>query len=150
MLQRIRRLVGPSAVAMAIVVLATSPVAAGHPVADLSPGALIADVSGVAIDKGGEVTVKVRYTCSPYDAPYDGSDLVIASITAGASGYDGVASVTCNGNDQQLSMSLTAFNGGVEGTANLQFAHEGLTADGSSGTIGVSVDVPVKVVITGH
>jgi len=150
MLPRPRQLIGPTLVAFAIVVLAAAPVAAGHPVPDLSPGSLVAEVSGSAVAKDGVVSVKVKYRCSPYDAPYDGSDVVIASITSSTSGFDGVDNLICDGSSQQVTLSLTAFNGGFEGSTSVQLAHQGMTADGSSGTIGVFVDVPVKVVMTGH
>jgi hypothetical protein len=131
---------------LAIVVLAAAPVAAGHPVPDLSPGSLVAEVSGSAVAKDGVVSVKVKYRCSPYD----GSDVVIASITSSASGFDGVDNLICDGSSQQVTLSLTAFNGGFEGSTSVQLAHQGMTADGSSGTVGVFVDVPVKVVMAGH
>ena len=147
---RPRQLIGPTLVALGIALLAAAPVGAKHLVPDLSPGSFVADVSGAAVAKDGVVSLKVRYTCSPYDAPYDGSDLVIASITSSTSGYDGVAPVVCDGTDQQINLSLTAFNGGFEGSTTVQFAHQGMTADGSSGTVSVFVEIPAKVVMAGH
>lgn len=150
MLQRPRQFIGPTLVAFGIVVLAAAPVAARHTVPDLSPGSFVADVSGAAVAKDGAVSVKVKYACSPYEAPFDGSDLVIASISSSASGFDGLDSVICDGTNQQVTLSLNAFNGGFEGSTSIQFAHQGMTADGSSGTIGVFAEVPVKVVMAGH
>lgn len=150
MLQRPRQLIGPTLVAIGIAVLAAAPVAAKRPVAGLEPGAFVADVSGTAVAKDGVASLKVKYTCSPYDAPYDGSDIVIASVTSSASGFDGFDTVVCDGSNQQITLSLNAFNGGFEGSTSVLFAHEGMTADGSSGTISVFVDAPVKVVMAGH
>lgn len=147
---RPRQLIGPTLVAFAIAVLAAAPVAARRPVAGLEPGAFVADVSGAIVAKDGVASVKVKYTCSPYEAPFDGSDVVIASITSATSGFDGVANVVCDGSSQQLTLSLNAFNGGFEGSSSVLFGHQGMTADGSSGTISVFVDVPARVVMAGH
>jgi hypothetical protein len=144
MLHSPRQLIGPTLVALAIVVLAAAPVAAKHPVADFSPGAFVADVYGATHDRDGVLSLRVRYSCSPYEAPFDGSDLVIASITSGESGYDGFEWVTCDGSSQQLTLSLLAFNGGVEGDTYVQFTHEGMEADGT-GTASVTTGVPVRV-----
>jgi hypothetical protein len=150
MLLRPRQLIGPTLVALAVVVLAAAPVAAKHPIADLSPGAFMADVSGAAVAKDGVLSMKVKYTCSPYEAPFDGSDIVIASVSSGASGFDGIAAVVCDGSSQQVTLSLTAFNGGFEGPTSVVLAHQGMTADGSSGTVGVFAEVPGRVVMAGH
>lgn len=153
MLTRSRRAVGSSAlaVALAITVVAAAPVAAKHTDTVLGFGALSADVmNGAFVDKGGTITLKARYACSPYEAPFDGADLLIASITGSVGGYDGFAFITCDGTEQRITMSLTAFEGGVSGPANLQFGHEGLSADGTTGTISVFVDVSTKVVSAGN
>lgn len=147
MLHSPRQLIGPTLVALVIVGLAAAPVAAKHPVPDFSPGAFVADTYGPTHDRDGSISVRVRYSCSPYEAPYDGSDLVIASISSGQSGYDGFESVTCDGNSQELTMSLTAFNGGFEGDTYLNFTHQGMTADGSSGVASVTAGVPVRIKI---
>jgi hypothetical protein len=150
MLQRPRQLIGSTLVALAVVGLAAAPVAAGRPVADLSPGSFLADVSGAAVAKDGVLSLKVKYSCSPYEAPFDGSDLVIASVASGASGFDGIGAVVCDGSSQQMTLSLTAFNGGFEGPASVVFAHQGMTADGSSGTVGVFAELPTRVVVAGR
>ena len=150
MLQRPRQLIGPTIVAIGIAVLAAAPVAARHTVPDVSPGSFAADVSGTAVAKDGVLSVKVKYTCSPYEAPYDGSDIVIASVASSTSGFQGIAPVTCDGSGQQITLSLDAVNGGFEGSANVQLAHQGMTADGSSGTVGIFAEAPVKVVMAGH
>jgi hypothetical protein len=150
MLQRPRQLIGPTLVALAVVGLAAAPVAATHPVADLSPGSFMADLSGAAVAKDGVLSIKVKYSCSPYEAPFDGSDIVIASAASGASGFDGTSALVCDGSSQQITLSLNAFNGGFEGSTSVVFAHQGMTADGSSGTVGVFAELPAKVVMAGH
>ncbi len=150
---RPRRAIGSIAlaVALAIAVVGAAPVAAKHNEGVLGFGALSADVmNGAFVDKDGTITLKATYACSPYEAPFDGADLLIASITGSVGGYDGFAFITCDGTDQRITMSLAAFDGGVSGPANLQFGHQGLSADLTTGTISVFVDVSTKVVSAGH
>ena len=147
MLNRSRRFIGPAAVAAALAIgaLGAAPVAA-----QTTSGALTVDVmSGAVVDKDGTITLRAKYACGQYDAPYDGTDLLIASITSSTGGYHANAAVTCDGTTQHITLHLIAFNGGVSGSANLQFGHQGNSPDGTIGTIAGYVDIPIKVVSAG-
>jgi hypothetical protein len=146
MLKRSRSGLGTAAVAAALAIAALG---AGPAVALAGGGDLSVQAHVALVDKDGTITLRAKYVCSQYDAPYDGTDVLIASITSSAGGYDTFTSVTCDGTKQHVTLTMAAFDGGTSGSAILQLGHEGISPDGTTGTISVFVDVPVKVVTTG-
>ncbi len=57
------------------------------PVLAASPGDLsVRATPATVIDRDGTVTLKIRYSCTQYEAPYNGTDLLYASIVSGTGG----------------------------------------------------------------
>lgn len=146
-----RRLIGTATLAalMAVAIAVT-------PVLALSGGDFnIRAVSPIGVARDGTITLRATYSCIQYSEPYNGFDVIFASITSPASpGNDYVSfapftNVLCDGGDRRMTLTLQAVNGGLSGPANLQFGHQGFSPDGSIGAISVWVNVPITVVIAG-
>ena len=113
-------------------------------------GALTINAPTTVHDKAGTITIRARYHCDQYVAPYaGGTDLLIGGITSPATitGFDGVAAITCDGKSHQVTLTLTAFNGGLTGTAILQFVHQGTSPDPTVGGI-AAIDPTLSSVVT--
>jgi hypothetical protein len=120
------------------------------PVAAVTGGDLTASAPTSVVDRGGTISLRLKYNCIQYDEPYNGSDVIYAVITASGRGYaSSFTNVVCDGMDRRVTLSLDAIYGRVSGPANLQIGHEGLTPDGLTATLGVWVNVPITVVIAG-
>lgn len=126
------------------------------PVLALSGGDLnIRAISPIGVARDGTITLRATYTCIQYSEPYNGFDIVFASITSPASPGNEYASfapfteVLCDGSDRRITLTVQAINGGLSGPANLQFGHQGFSPDGSIGAISVWVNVPITVVLAG-
>ena len=126
------------------------------PVLALSGGDLtIRALSPIAVARDGTITLRATYNCIRYSEPYNGFDIVFASITSPTSPgseYDSFAPFTivlCDGTDRRITLTVQAVNGGLSGPANLQFGHQGFSSDGSIGAISVWVNVPITVVLAG-
>jgi len=144
---RSRSVIGTSAIAAALAVAALGVIPA---VALADSGDLtVQSIRGAVVDKDGTITLRAKVVCSQYDAPYDGTDWLIASITSSTGGYDTFTQVTCDGTRQHVTLTLTAFDGGTSGSATIQLGHEGLSPDGTIGTISAFVEEPIKVVTAG-
>ena len=141
------RLLGKGVVALA---LAIGPTSAAGVAAQGEDGALtVRAVPGAAVDKDGTVVLRAKYACHQYEAPFDGSDILVVSITATNGGYDTLTAATCDGTEQHLSVTLAAFDGGASGWASLQLGHEGVSSDGSVATISAFVETPIRIVTAG-
>lgn len=122
------------------------------PASASTPGDL--SVSGLprsVIDRGGSVTLRVKYACLQYSEPYTGSDIILANITSTAADGQGYGTfypyteILCDGRSHRVTLTLRAYNGGLSGPADLQFGHEALTPDGAFGIISVWLDAPIMV-----
>lgn len=145
-------------------VIAASTALAALTLGGLSPAPALAltggdlTISGLprtVVARDGIITLRATYNCVQYGEPYNGSDILLASITSTAApgqSYDSLGPATyvvCDGTNRRITLTLAAVNGELSGPANLQFGHEAFTLDGSTGAISVYVDVPITVMIAG-